>query len=39
MQCPGCQHENPAGSNSYPGCGARLALACVVCGADLVTPV
>jgi len=35
MRCPGCQHENPAGSNFCLGCGARLALACAVCGADL----
>ena len=35
MRCPGCQHENPAGSNFCLGCGGRLALACAVCGADL----
>jgi ribosomal protein L40E len=35
MRCPGCQHENPAGSNFCLGCGARLALACAGCGADL----
>ena len=35
MRCPGCQHENPAGSNFCLGCGGQLALACAVCGADL----
>ncbi len=35
MQCPWCQHENPAGSNFCLGCGVRLALACGSCGADL----
>ena len=35
MRCPGCQHENPAGSNFCLGCGPRLALACAGCGADL----
>jgi class 3 adenylate cyclase/tetratricopeptide (TPR) repeat protein len=35
MRCPGCQHENPAGSNFCLGCGARLVLACAGCGADL----
>jgi class 3 adenylate cyclase len=35
MRCPGCQHENPDGSNFCLGCGARLALACAGCGADL----
>ncbi len=35
MRCPGCQHENPTGSNFCLACGARLALACAACGADL----
>jgi len=35
MRCPGCQHENPAGSKFCLGCGARLVLACAGCGADL----
>ena len=35
MRCPGCQYENPAGSNFCLGCGARLVLACAGCGADL----
>ena len=35
MRCPGCQHENPAGSNFCLGCGTRLVLACAGCGADL----
>ena len=35
MQCPRCQHENPAHARFCLGCGARLALACASCGTEL----
>ena len=34
MQCPRCQHENPAGQKFCGECGARLASACPSCGAS-----
>jgi hypothetical protein len=33
MQCPGCQHDNPAGQKFCGECGARLAAGCPACGA------
>src|SRR5262249_16496441 len=35
MQCPGCRHENPAGSSFCLECGARLGHTCGSCGTDL----
>jgi len=35
MQCPGCQQDNPPHARFCLGCGARLALACRVCGIEL----
>jgi class 3 adenylate cyclase/tetratricopeptide (TPR) repeat protein len=35
MRCPGCQHENPPGSNFCLGCGTRLGATCGACGNDL----
>ena len=32
MQCPRCQHENPAGQKFCGACGARLASSCPSCG-------
>jgi class 3 adenylate cyclase/tetratricopeptide (TPR) repeat protein len=32
MQCPRCQHENPAGQKFCGECGARLAAVCPPCG-------
>jgi hypothetical protein len=34
MQCPRCQHENPAGQKFCGECGARLASGCPSCGAS-----
>src|SRR4030095_3939281 len=34
MQCPRCQHENPAGQKFCGECGARLAAVCASCGAS-----
>ncbi len=34
MQCPRCQHENPAGQKFCGECGARLASVCPSCGAS-----
>ena len=34
MQCPQCQHENPAGQKFCGECGARLALICPACSAS-----
>jgi class 3 adenylate cyclase len=34
MQCPRCQHENPAGQKFCGECGARLAGVCASCGAS-----
>jgi len=34
MQCPRCQHENPAGQKFCGECGARFASACPSCGAS-----
>ncbi len=34
MQCPRCQHENPAGQKFCGECGARLAPVCPSCGAS-----
>ena len=33
MQCPQCQHENPAGQKFCGECGARLASSCPACAA------
>ena len=33
MQCPQCQHENPAGQKFCGECGGRLALVCPACHA------
>ena len=33
MQCPRCQHENPAGTKFCGECGAALASRCTACGA------
>ncbi|MGH7926601.1 MAG: double zinc ribbon domain-containing protein [Candidatus Binatia bacterium] len=33
MQCPHCQHDNPAGVKFCGECGARLESACAACGA------
>ena len=35
MQCPRCRHENPSESKFCAKCGARLAAACIRCGAPL----
>ena len=35
MQCPRCQHENPAHAKFCLDCGARLALTCAKCRAEL----
>jgi class 3 adenylate cyclase/tetratricopeptide (TPR) repeat protein/ribosomal protein L40E len=35
MQCPRCQHENPAQAKFCLECGARLTLTCSKCGAEL----
>src|ERR1700674_5173794 len=35
MMCPRCQQDNPPHARFCLGCGARLALACGSCGADL----
>jgi Double zinc ribbon len=35
MQCPRCQHENPAESNYCLGCGARFSISCGSCGQAL----
>src|SRR3954469_19221861 len=32
MQCPQCQHENPAGQKFCGECGARLEARCSICG-------
>jgi class 3 adenylate cyclase/tetratricopeptide (TPR) repeat protein len=34
MQCPQCQHDNPAGQKFCGECGARLAATCSACGAQ-----
>jgi hypothetical protein len=34
MQCPRCQHENPAGQKFCGGCGTRLASVCPSCSAS-----
>ena len=34
MQCPRCQHENPAGQKFCGGCGTRLASVCLSCSAS-----
>jgi class 3 adenylate cyclase/tetratricopeptide (TPR) repeat protein len=34
MQCPRCQHENPAGMKFCGECGARFESSCPVCGAS-----
>jgi class 3 adenylate cyclase/tetratricopeptide (TPR) repeat protein len=34
MQCPRCQHENPAGQKFCGECGARLTAVCSACGAS-----
>ena len=31
MQCPGCQHENPAAANFCLNCGTQLAQVCPSC--------
>ncbi len=36
MRCLRCQQDNPPGSNFCLGCGTRLGLTCVLCGAVLV---
>jgi predicted amidophosphoribosyltransferase len=33
MNCPRCQHDNPAGVKFCGECGARLESACAACGA------
>ena len=38
MKCPRCQQDNPAHARFCLGCGARLALACGSCGAELPLP-
>ena len=35
MRCPRCQQDNPPHARFCLGCGARLALTCGSCGADL----
>jgi len=35
MQCPRCQHDNPAPAKFCLECGARLALTCTKCRAEL----
>ncbi len=35
MKCPRCQHDNPLQSNFCLECGARLALTCASCGAEI----
>jgi class 3 adenylate cyclase len=35
VQCPRCQHENPAQAKFCLECGARLALRCAQCGTEL----
>jgi class 3 adenylate cyclase/tetratricopeptide (TPR) repeat protein/ribosomal protein L40E len=35
MQCPRCQHENPAQAKFCLECGVRLSLTCSKCGAEL----
>ena len=35
MQCPRCQHENPAQAKFCLECGARLTLTCSKCSAEL----
>ena len=35
MKCPWCQQDNPTHARFCLGCGARLALACGACGAEL----
>jgi class 3 adenylate cyclase len=35
MRCPRCQQDNPAHARFCLGCGARLALGCGACGAEL----
>lgn len=35
MQCPRCRYENPSQSKFCAECGARLAAACIRCGASL----
>ncbi len=36
MRCLRCQQDNPPGSNFCLGCGTRLGMTCVLCGAALV---
>jgi len=35
MKCPRCQQDNPSHARFCLGCGARLALTCGSCGAEL----
>src|SRR3954462_13421450 len=35
MQCPRCQHDNPAAAKFCLECGMRLALRCAQCGTEL----
>jgi class 3 adenylate cyclase/tetratricopeptide (TPR) repeat protein len=35
MQCPLCQHDNPAPARFCLGCGAKLSFACSACGIEL----
>jgi Double zinc ribbon len=35
LQCPRCQHENPAHAKFCLECGARLALTCATCRSEL----
>src|SRR4051812_34765155 len=35
MQCPRCQHDNPAAAKYWPECGTRLAPCCAQCGTEL----
>src|SRR3954453_18716636 len=35
MQCPRCQHDNPAAAKFCLECGTRLALRCAQCGTEL----
>ncbi len=35
MNCPSCQHENPAGAKFCQQCGARFSTACPQCGTEL----
>ena len=38
MQCPRCQAQNREGVSFCEDCGARLALVCSTCGAEVVPP-